>query len=420
MKKKQKWFFLVGMMVFTYVAAFGSHVLTSQEAMAAEPPPVKVAVILPLSGAFSRTGNLYLQSVKAMMNMVNDRGGIKSLGGAKLVPVVGDALSTVEGAASATERICRDPEILLAHGCWASSLTMASTEVTERMGIPHFTISVAAALSNRGFKYGFYLQPSFDDFIRVTLPITLDMFKKAGKEIKTAFVATSNNVSDLSWCDNAQKYLEGAGVKFVGREVWPLGSLTDATPIMQKIKSTKPDAVLYGGSALPEIQLFAMKQKELGMESVPFVCSGAWLGDPSLLPHASTLQSWIGNTPAWPFKTVPKEWVSRILEQCKKEYSNEPYAAYDLSLGMVSVPVYAEILERAASRDRNVIRETAKKLDIHNVEATRGLPGQGMAFDEKNKIVQKYQVIAIYQWQGNKCVVVSPPNLADAKVRLKK
>ncbi len=49
------------------------------------------------------------------MGWVNDNGGIKSLGGAKLVPVVGDCGSTVEGTASAMERICRDPEYRHGH-----------------------------------------------------------------------------------------------------------------------------------------------------------------------------------------------------------------------------------------------------------------------------------------------------------------
>ena len=45
----------------------------------------------------------------------------------------------------------------------------------------------------------------------------------------------------------------------------------------------------------------------------------------------------------------------------------------------------AEVLERAGSRDRKVIRDTAAKLDISNVMATRHIPGQGMAFDETGR-----------------------------------
>ena len=116
---------------------------------------IKIAVVEPLSGAYSRTGNLDVQSVKAAMNWVNENGGIKSLGGAKLVPVVADCGSTVEGAGNAMERVMRDPSIVMAIGSSLSSLTFGSTEVTERLGIPQFSTSAVDTLNRKGLQVGF-------------------------------------------------------------------------------------------------------------------------------------------------------------------------------------------------------------------------------------------------------------------------
>ena len=128
---------------------FGSAV----EAVAADPKPVKIAVVYPMSGALARNGNLCVQGAKAAIKWVNDQGGIKSLGGAKLEAVVADTGSSVEGAASAMERVLRDSSIPMAMGCWASSFTMSATEITERLGVPQFSISYADELTKRGFKY---------------------------------------------------------------------------------------------------------------------------------------------------------------------------------------------------------------------------------------------------------------------------
>ena len=54
----------------------------------------------------------------------------------------------------------------------------------------------------------------------------------------------------MLFCEGTQKYLEDRGVKTVGKEIWPIGSLTDASTVMQKVKREKPDLVIYGGSAL--------------------------------------------------------------------------------------------------------------------------------------------------------------------------
>ena len=79
------------------------------------------------------------------------------------------------------------------------------------------------------------------------------------------------------------------------------------------------------------------------------------------------------------------------------------------------IPIMAEILERAGSRNREAIRETARKLDIHNVIATSATPKQGMAFDEKGRIAQKYQDVLLVQWQGGVARTIYPPELALAK-----
>jgi branched-chain amino acid transport system substrate-binding protein len=87
----------------------------------------------------------------------------------------------------------------------------------------------------------------------------------------------------------------------------------------------------------------------------------------------------------------------------------------ELGFTWTMVPVMAEILERAGSRNRQTIWQIARKLDIHNVLATRATAKQGMAFDEKGRIAKKYQNILVIQWQGGVPVTVYPPELSLAK-----
>jgi len=158
-----------------------------------------------------------------------------------------------------------------------------------------------------------------------------------------------------------------------------------------------------------------MKKKEFGVR-VPFFCGGGWLGDPSLKFAGEYLDSWIALSPSFPHKLTPPEWVQRSLAQCRKEYSkDEAWVGQELSFAWTLVPIMAEILEKAGSRDRKTIRDVGHQLDIHNVMATRHVVGQGMAFDENGRVAKKYQGSLIIQWQGGKPVVVYPPELAEAK-----
>lgn len=205
MKERKEKFGLWVLMVFLWTILFGSLLSTSEEAIAAAVPDVKIAVAYPLSGALSRNGNLSVQGIKAAIGWVNDNGGIKSLGGAKLVSVIADTGSTLEGAASAMERVCRDPDIIMAVGSWASSLTLATTEVTQRLGIPHFSISFADSLSERGFKWGFYVCAPVSIHGEYGVGNVVRLAQSLGYPVKTAMIAGDNqahlNLSHGCWVE---------------------------------------------------------------------------------------------------------------------------------------------------------------------------------------------------------------------------
>ena len=391
------------------------YALMSKKATAA-PKEIKIACAYPLSGALARNGNMMVQGAKAAMGWVNDNGGIKSLGGAKLVPVIGDTGSTLEGASSAMERLYRDPEIVMAMGSWAGSLTMASTEVSERVGKPHFSISFADRLSARGLKWGFYVVPPSSAQADLGLANVLKLAKSAGQEVKTAMIIGDNNVSSRDFYDGVRKIFPGLGVKIIGEETWAMATLTDATPIMQKVKSLNPDIAIFQSTAISEAQMCLMKRKELGV-TIPFICNGGWAIDPSYRQAGvQALEGMVSIMPMYVSQVTPKEWVTRSLEQCKKEYSNEPYVSQELGIQPWQlVPIMAEVLERAASTDPQKIWEAARKMDIHDVMATKMIAGQGMAFDDNGRIAKKYWEVVLVQWQGGTPYTIFPPRHALSK-----
>lgn len=411
-KKMQK----VGCIVLVLMFLFGGLMYKCNEAIAqAKPKEIKIALIYSLSGALARNGNLTAQSAKAAMNWVNDRGGIKSLGGAKLVPVVGDGGSTVEGIASAAERVCRDPEIVMAIGSWASSFTMASTEVTERLGIPQFSISFSDGLTARGFKWGFYVCPPSSAQGELGISEVLTLAKSAGQVVKTAMLIGDNQAASKGFYDACRKHFPEMGIKIIAEEIWAMGTLTDATPVIQKVKTLKPDIVAFMATAIAEAQICLMKKKELGV-TMPFIANGGWAADPSFRQvGAATLEGLIIIAPTFPNKNFPKEWTKYSLEQCKKEYSDEPWVGQELGYAWPTVPVMAEILERAGTTDRNKIREVASKIDISNIISTKAHPKDGIAFDETGRIAKKYQGITLIQWQKGVPRTVYPTNLALSK-----
>ncbi|MFH1349394.1 MAG: ABC transporter substrate-binding protein [Pseudomonadota bacterium] len=376
---------------------------------------VKVAVVYPLSGALARNGNLTVQSVKAAMGWVNDTGGIKSLGGAKMVPVIVDGGSSVEKIASAMERVLRDPDIVAVIGNWASSFTMSGTEISERLGIPQFSISFSDQLHMRGFKWGFYCVAPSASQGKLGLNNVVELGRSAGQQIKTAMIMGDNQAASKGFYEACKKLFPDMGIKIIGEEVWAMGTLTDATPVMQKVKTVNPDIVIFMATAIAEAQMCLMKKKELGVQ-IPFVGNGGWMADTSYAKvGADVLEGMIGIMPIFENKKTPRDWVERALAQCKKEYSDEAWMGQELSWAWVTVPTLRLVLEKAGSTDPEKMRKAGHELDVSGAPETAFSVKGCIAFQENGRVADKCQGVVLVQWQNGVPRTVFPDDIATAK-----
>src|SRR5262245_34997976 len=69
-------------------AALGALLLLPVSAPSQQPKEVKVALIVPLSGPWARQGDLLKKGADMAIDDINNSGGIKSLGGAKMKLIV--------------------------------------------------------------------------------------------------------------------------------------------------------------------------------------------------------------------------------------------------------------------------------------------------------------------------------------------
>src|SRR5277367_332590 len=95
-------------------------VLTSAAARAAD--TVDIAVIVPLSGPNATVGEMIVNATKLAVEDINSAGGIKSLGGAKLNPIIADATNDPQGAVTTTERVLSQNKPAGAYGLALSPL----------------------------------------------------------------------------------------------------------------------------------------------------------------------------------------------------------------------------------------------------------------------------------------------------------
>src|ERR1051326_3905994 len=274
----------------------------------AQAKSVKIAMIVPLSGPWARQGQLLRQAAEMALDDINKEGGIKALGGAKLDLVVADAGDSTEKAKNAAPRLLSDqPDLIGGFGSWLSSFTLAVTEVTERAQLPWLTLSYSDPITNRGFKFIFQPSPTADWQAAETLPTALKLAEAAtGKRPKTVGIIQDNTASPVSFGKQLREGggLEKAGLKAVVDQIFT-PPLSDATPLIGKVRSAKPDFLLVLTSAMPDLKLVLEKLDEFKLiKKLPLVGNGAPFGVPELAKTIGTdlLEGLFFSVANWPLK----------------------------------------------------------------------------------------------------------------------
>ena len=378
----------------------------------AQASEVKVAMIAPLSGPWARQGQLMRMGADMALEEINQRGGVKALGGAKMSLVAADAGDSTEKAKNAAQRLlAQNPDLVGGTGAWLSSFTLAVTEVTERAQLPWLTLSYSDLITNRGFKYVFQTSPTADRQAAETVPAALDLAEKvAGKRPKTVGILMDNTASPVSFAKPLREGgLEKLGLKLVVDQIFT-PPLSDATPLIEKVRAARPDFLLLPISSTPDNNLVLEKLDEFGLGKgrLPVVGNGAPFGSPELkkVIGPELLEGLLFSVADWPFKGQ-----EAFIEQFKKR-TGEPWMTQDSLTTYGDMWILKEALERAGAADREKVTGAIRAMNLTDGPAKLAFPGP-IRFDDKGRRQDVPLIFA--QWQKGEPVTVFPTDLALAK-----
>ena len=199
----------------------------------AQRPVVNVGVIEPLSGANAQPGIYSRQGIEFVADEINAAGGIKALGGAQINLVVADATSNPTKASVAAERLIGQSELTAVIGAYASSLTLAVSEVTARADIPMLTTSFADEITGRGLESVFKLVATATVIGRAQIKYTLGIAEVAGSKIEKIAIMYEDTAYGTAQSRGLRAAARGANIEVAMDEAYPFG-ITDATPLVSK------------------------------------------------------------------------------------------------------------------------------------------------------------------------------------------
>jgi len=207
--------------------------------------PLKVGILLPLSGPAAPIGVNSLNGHKLAVQEINEAGGIHSLDGRKIELLVADSGGDPKVGMTQAERLITKDNVVAIMGAYQSSVTYPSTQVAEKYKIPYLVpSSYLPTITERGFKYTFRLCLNSDLASKEQISFLDRMSKLTGKPVKTLGLIYENTDWGESAAETWKKYAKDFGFKVVLDEEYPANSAS-LRPVVLKIKSTAPDALLF-------------------------------------------------------------------------------------------------------------------------------------------------------------------------------
>lgn len=368
---------------------------------------VKIAFLNPLSGSNVDAGQQDLNAAQLAVEDINNAGGIKALGGAKIKLVVADTTSDPKAAASVAERTFSTEKVAGAVGTGISALTLPILPVAEKARVPIITNSINDQITAQGYKFTFQVTPKGSQFGNTQVEFMRWLNEKYNLGIKDVAVVYENSGYGVSTASGIKEMAEKAGLNIVLYEAYPHG-FTDASPLVTKIKKSGAKA-LFPVAYTTDAKLIINTMKAMEVNPV-IIGGGAGFLWPAFAQEMGSNVNGFVSVASWNWDSkniTSKPELAAATERYEKKFGT--FMTEHAGPTYVAVWLLAEAMEKAGSADPLKVRDALATFSSNTGMAALMQPG-GVTFDATgwNKTVHPVMI----QWQDMKPRTVFPE--ADA------
>jgi branched-chain amino acid transport system substrate-binding protein len=369
----------------------------------------KVGVPLPLTGAEAKFGEMEKQAYEMAVDEINAKGGVK---GMKLALDIQDSGGKPETATAIVEKFITIEKYPIVVGEYTSQCSYAVAGIAEKYKVPYLVVTGAAdKITQQGWKYVYRMNPPsslynmgvFGFFEQVARP-------------KTIAILYENTDFGNSTSKAMKEYCDGHGVNVVLSEGYQAGAV-DFKPILQKVKSLRPD-IVYMVSYLMDASLLMRQSKELDINPQAFIGGGAGHTLPEFLENAADASEFCMSATLWT-PQVKYPGAKDFFDNFKKKYGKE--ADYHGVEAYAAAYVLTDVVKRAKSLTPDDLRAALAETNMMTAFGPVRFVSWGQ-FTNQNRLetlvlqVQKKKFETVWPKEGASAAPVYPvPRWRDRK-----
>ena len=359
---------------------------------------VKVGVVLPLTGAEAKFGEIEKRSFDMALEEINAKGGIK---GEPLELIVEDDTGRPDVGRSVVEKLITKDKVVMVGGGYSSSVTYAVAGVCQQNKMP-FLVNTGAAdnITSSGWDYIFRLNPPVSEYAGAIESMLTEVIKP-----KTVAILHENTLFGTSGAKSFDETCKKLGYKVLLKEGYESGGI-DFKPILVKVRQLNPD-ILYMVSYIMDASLLMKQAKELKLTPKMFIGGAAGFTLPEFAKNAEIASEKVVSATLWhQILRYPEAmpYFNKYVKKFKQDTEYHGAEAY------AAAYVIADVLKRAKSYSSAHIKEALAATDM----MTAFGPVKFISYG-KMKNQNKLSTYVV-QWIDGRLELVWPANLATKKL----
>ena len=386
-------------------------------AASAQDKTVKIGAIFPLSGNAASAGVHAKAAIETAVEIINSgnpglgnlpvtkNAGLKGLGGAKVEVVFADNQGSPATGQNQALRLITEEKVVALTGAYQSGITLTASAIAEKYGIPYLNgESVAANLTERGFKWFFRTTPVAGDFARIYLDFLKEM-KAGGQKVENIALVHENTEYGTSVASVISGLFKENGLA-IGQDIAYSANTTDVQSQVLQLKDKKPDVVImisYTSDAI----LYAKTFQALDYKPPMMIADNAGFSDPSTLKTVGKSIQGIFNRSS--FAIGAAGTPTFLINEMYKKRSGGDDLDDTAARQMQGFFVLVEAIDRAGSTEPTRIQAALKATDLKPDQLIMGY--KGVKFDDKGQNILAAGLVIQLQ-DGENYVPVWPKQMA--------
>jgi branched-chain amino acid transport system substrate-binding protein len=383
----------------------------------AQDKTVKIGAIFPLSGNAASAGVHGKAAIETAVEIINSgnpalgnlpvtkNAGLKGLGGAKIEVVFADNQGSPAVGQNQALRLITEEKVVALTGAYQSGVTLTASAIAEKYGIPFVNgESVAANLTERGFKWFFRVTPVASDFAKIYLEFLKEM-KAGGQKVDNIALVHENTEYGTSVANVITGLFKENGLA-IAQDIAYSANTTDVQSQVLQLKDKKPDVVImisYTSDAI----LYAKTFQALDYKPPMMIADNAGYSDPSTLKAVGKQIQGIFNRSSFAIGTAGSPTF--LINEIYKKKSGGDDLDDTAARQMQGFFVLVDAIDRAGSTDPSKIQAALKATDLKPDQLIMGY--KGVKFDDKGQNVLAAGLVIQLQ-DGENYVPVWPKQLA--------